>query len=229
MREIIASLNTWMVYLLLFVLALIASYLIMSITSGIRSMSERKNKTRAPSRLGCLVVLILTLTAMVLLTTLLFLRSFHVFTQKQLVATIQCYPARDSDANFEIQLDRIIKGQPQLAGRYKIKGQQWAIGGNIIKWEPWVSFLGMETMYRLGRLEGRYIRASDQQTSPQTVYSLTKDEHSPFWNFIDRFGEMLPFIDAGYGNTTFNQPDYNETFYIYVTESGFMAQRNREP
>jgi hypothetical protein len=218
-----------MVYLLLFVLALIASYLIMSIASGIRSVSERKNKSRAPSRLGCFVILILTLTAMVLLTTLLFLRSFHVFTQKQLVAMIQCYPARDSDANFEIQLDRIIKGQPQPAGRYEIKGQQWAIGGNIIKWEPWVSFLGMETMYRLSRLEGRYIKASDQQTSPQTVYSLTKAEQSPFWNFVDRFGEELPFIDAGYGNTTFNRPDYNETFYIYVTESGFMAQRNREP
>ena len=229
MREIIESLNTWMVYLLLFVLALIASYLIMSITSGIRSASERKNKSRAPSRLGCLVVLILTLTAMVLLTTLLFLRSFHVFTQKQLVAMIQCYPARDSDANFEIQLDRIVKGQPHSAGRYEIKGQQWAIGGNIIKWEPWVSFLGMETMYRLSRLEGRYIKASDQQASPQTVYSLTKTEQSSFWNFIDRFGEKLPFIDAGYGNTTFNRPDYNETFYIYVTESGFMAQRNREP
>jgi hypothetical protein len=229
MREIIESLNTWVVYLLLFVVALVGSTLIMSIASGVQSMSERKKKTRTPSRLGCLVVFILTLTAMVLLTTLLFLRSFHVFTEKQLVAMIQCYPARDSDVNFEIQLNRVIKGQPQPAGRYEIKGQQWAVGGNIIKWEPWVSFVGMETMYRLSRLEGRYVKASDQQANPQTVYSLTETEESPFWNFIDRFGEKLPFIDAGYGNTTFNRPDYNETFYIYVTESGFMAQRKREP
>jgi hypothetical protein len=113
---------------------------------------------------------------------------------------------------------------PQTASiqRYRLRGQQWSIEGHILKWDDWLNFIGLHTMYKLTRVRGRYLRTEDEMNKPATVYSLVTYEEDPRWRWLYEYGARLPFVEAVYGNTVFTFPSETKTFGIYVTTSGFM-------
>jgi hypothetical protein len=121
-------------------------------------------------------------------------------------------------------LELMTRASPTVAsiGRYRLRGQQWTIEGHILKWDDWLNFLGLRTMYKLTRVRGRYLRAADEMNEPATVYSLVANEDAPRWRWLYEYGARLPFVQAVYGNTVFTFPSESKSFDIYVTTSGFM-------
>src|SRR2546422_6430516 len=46
---------------------------------------------------------------------------------------------------------------------------------HVLKWRPIGTLLGLETIYELDRISGRYQVLSDEQTHARTVYSLAAE------------------------------------------------------
>jgi hypothetical protein len=154
-----------------------------------------------------------------------FLRSYHAFTLERPVAEILSEPlgaARTSRITV-IQLD------PPLSREFLIRGDQWMIEGDILKWDDWLNFLGLETRYRLTRVRGRYVSTRHETLERPTVYSLVRDEHHPFWKFLYEYGHRLPLVSTVYGGAVFQVTGGPHRFFLYAGPSGFIVRGKPGP
>ncbi len=174
-----------------------------------------------------LILLAIALSAAVLFL-FAFIQSYSAFTHRKLAATVYCVPV--SGTKDTMVLDLVALESPTLgrSRQYHLRGQQWAIEGHILKWDDWLNFLGLRTMYKLTRVRGRYLRAEDEMKKPATAYSLVTNEEDPRWRWLYEYGARLPLVQAVYGNTVFTFPSKTKTFLVYVTTSGFMVEEQEK-
>lgn len=152
-----------------------------------------------------------------------FLRAYHVFTYEKPVAHIIIKPLEEKQTTLvTIRQPSVYNSNDNHA--YLIKGDQWVLEGDILKWDNWLNFLGFQTRYRLTRLRGRYWRTTDEIREQQTVYSLVKDENHPFWRFLYGYGRYFPFVSTVYGNAVFQTASEKKQFRVYVGTSGFIVR-----
>jgi len=174
-----------------------------------------------------LMLLLIALSAAVLFL-LGFIQSYTAFTHRQLAAMVYCAPAEDSEDEMALWL---VTFEPPTAGylsHHRLCGQQWAVEGHILKWDDWLNLLGLQTMYKLTRVRGRYLRAEDESSKPATASSLVEQEEDPRWRWLYEYGARLPFVSAVYGNTVFTFPSDTKTFEIYATPFGFMIEEGKK-
>jgi hypothetical protein len=174
------------------------------------------------STLRLLLILLLIAVSLAFLFLGAFIQSYTAFTHREFAATVHCTPVPGTEDTMILEL--VTRESPTAAHsrRYRLRGQQWTVEGHILKWDDWLNFLGLKTMYKLTRVRGRYLRADDEMNKPATVYSLVANEEDPRWRWLYEYGARLPFVQAVYGNTVFTFPSETKSFAIYVTTSGFM-------
>ena len=57
-------------------------------------------------------------------------------------------------------------------------GDQWRIDAEFLKWKYWATLLGIDSQYRLDRLEGRYRTAAAQNTQPNLAHDSGRRQRS---------------------------------------------------
>lgn len=78
--------------------------------------------------------------------------------------------------------------------RYPLSGDQWQLDVRMIKWADGVP---AKPLYRMDRLGGRYLSLEEQQSAPQSLYSLaTGPGIIDAWESVGRFRLLFPFIEA---------------------------------
>jgi len=181
------------------------------------------------STLRLLLILLLIAVSLACLFLGAFIQSYTAFTHREFAATVHCTPVPGTEDTMILEL--VTRDSPVAAHsrRYRLRGQQWTVEGHILKWDDWLNFLGLKTMYKLTRARGRYLRADDEMNKPATVYSLVANEEDPRWRWLYEYGPRLPFVEAVYGNTVFTFPSETKSFAIYVTTSGFMIAEEERP
>jgi hypothetical protein len=155
-------------------------------------------------------------------------RSHTAFTHRQLAAMVYCMPVPEAKDEMTLWLVTFESPAVGFLSHYRLRGQQWAVEGHILKWDDWLNFLGIRTMYKLTRVRGRYLRAEEEAGQPATAYSLIENEEDPRWRWLYEYGARLPFVTAVYGNTVFTLPSETKIFRISVTTSGFMIEEGEE-
>ncbi|RMF61178.1 MAG: hypothetical protein D6743_13900, partial [Calditrichaeota bacterium] len=153
-----------------------------------------------------------------------FIQSYHAFTREELVAEVRCVPLSDDGASMQLELTPVYAGKRGMPRTFILNGDQWALEGNILKWDDWLNFAGLHTMYKLTRVRGRYESYLDEVNQPPSVYSLVEREDDPRWRWLYKYGHRLRFVSAVYGNTVYTYPSEKYTYEIYVTTSGFIAR-----
>jgi hypothetical protein len=180
------------------------------------------------STLRLLIILLVIAISVATLLLLAFLQSYTSFTQLERIATVYCTPVPDSENDMFLRLVMVNSSTGGRIQEYRVLGQQWVIEGHVLKWDNWLIFLGLPTMYKLTRVRGRYLKAEDEASMPSTAYSLVPKEEDPFWMWLYQHGSRLPFVKAVYGNATYTFPTASKALYLYVTTSGFMVQDKEE-
>ena len=94
---------------------------------------------------------------------------YERLTAEQLVGSIQFdqsgpdeYTAR---LMLEGRLDRLLH----------LRGDEWQLDARIITWKPPATILGLEPVYQLERLSGRYSSIERERTEPRTVHALAEE------------------------------------------------------
>ncbi len=213
-------------------LALLAISLVMLILFTAKRIHRilRRFQRKPMVRLGVIasirrlfLILLLISVSMAVLLLGAFIKSYTAFTQRELAATVRCTTVPGTTDTMVLEF--MIPQSPTIVQkrRYLLRGQQWTVEGHILKWDDWLNFLGLRTMYKLTRVRGRYLRAEDEMSKPATVYSLVSNENESPWRWLYEYGPRLPFVEAVYGNTVFTFPSETKTFDIYVTTTGLMV------
>ncbi len=170
-----------------------------------------------------LLILLMTSVSGMVLFMGFFFRAYQAFTYEQLVAEVITQESKEPNTSL-VTLLQYSSDVPQSSQEFLIKGDQWMLEGDILKWDNWLNFLGLHTRYRLTRLRGRYIQAEDEKKKETTLFSLVKDENHPFWRFLYKQSYRLPLVSTVYGNASYQISGKDNHFLIYVSTSGFVVR-----
>jgi len=187
----------------------------------------KRQEAKSPKLLASLRNLTLILIAVAMSGMVLFMgfffRAYQAFTFERPVAEIITQPSDEPDANLVTLIQFLLDASPS-SQQFLLKGEQWMLEGDILKWNNWLNFLGLHTRYRLTRLRGRYLHTEDEIKKEKTVYPLVKDENHPFWRYLYKYGYRLPLVSTVYGNAAFQFAGKDKHFLIYVSTSGFVVR-----
>ena len=152
------------------------------------------------------------------------LRSYHVFTQEELVAVVRCEPAPPgSAAGFLLWWTPVSQGNAGSAEKFLMRGDQWMIGGDFLKWHPWLNLLGVGNCHKLTRLNSRYLKAKAEATQSRSVYDLNGGTDL-VWSGLYRVSRWLPFVEATYGNAAYIAAEPGTRWGVYATLSGYLIK-----
>lgn len=152
-----------------------------------------------------------------------FLRSYHAFNYEKPVAEIVIHDSAE-DKVSRVTLIQFFLPDDLSSRDFFLRGDQWMIEGDIVKWDPWLNFLGLHTRYRLTRLRGRYVNTDEEVNAEKTIYSLVSQEQNPLWQYLYEYGDRLPFVSTVYGNAAFQASGEGSRYLIYVGTSGFIIR-----
>lgn len=110
--------------------------------------------------------------------------------------------------------------------RYQVLGDAWQLDVRILKWQPEGLLAGLDNLYRLERLSGRYDSVYAEQTEPRTIIELSEQPGVDLWILAQRFNDWLPWVDTVYGSGTFMPLTDGARFSITIGNTGLVARPN---
>ncbi len=149
-------------------------------------------------------------------------RTYSVLAREQKIAAVRCVERR-ANGTYLLEVTPARDGVSGTGKVYILRGDQWMIGGDLLKWKPWVLVLGARPLYKLTRLESRYLNADDEVQKPRSVIELNGGS-SRLWQWLHQQGIRLPFVDAVYGNAAFVMAEPGREWGVYVSDSGFWIR-----
>ncbi len=108
--------------------------------------------------------------------------------------------------------------------RFVIEGDQWQLDARVIKWRPWANLLGLDAMYRLERLSGRYSRADLARRRRPSVHVLTPVAAVDLWAASEPLLHWLPLFDAVYGSAVYLPMKDAVAYHVTLSQSGLLAR-----
>ena len=152
---------------------------------------------------------------------LTFLHAFHAFSGETLAARVTT--SRLGPDEFALTYAP-ADARDGAARTMRLRGDQWAISGGVVKWHPWLTALGLKSYHKPMRLSGQFARLERQRASPPTVYALdaTLDR---FWEGLYWTARYLPIVEAVYGSSAYVYVEPGSVQEVYVTPSGYMIKR----
>jgi hypothetical protein len=113
--------------------------------------------------------------------------------------------------------------------RFPVRGDQWRLDANFLKWKYWAAAVGLQSQYRLDRLEGRYSDISRQNANPAVAHSLGEPTLLDLATFSEQLGRFNFLADAVYGSSTFQAIDETRIFDVYKTPTGIITREREYP
>lgn len=167
----------------------------------------------------CLLGLVLLAVAATLITVSWNLYTYARLTHEQPAAELSFTLLEPGRYHARVVF---FEDRPPLT--VELSGNEWQVDARVIKWHGIASLLGLDTLYRLDRLSGRYIDIQDERSRPRTVYALSEDPGLDLWALSRRYEHWLPWVDARYGSAAFLPMADGARFTLSVSQSGLVAR-----
>src|SRR6267154_2328866 len=182
---------------------------------------------RKRSRVSALITLLggaLLLTSSLLLGAITVgIRGYRAFTAEALAATIKTEPLGPHHFRATVTLP------DSSLHMFDLAGDAVYVDAHVLKWRPIGTLLGLQTVYELDRIAGRYQALPDEQTRERTVYSLAHEKPFDAFDLAKRYWVLRPLVDAEYGSATFitaTAPG-GGTYEIRVSTTGLLVRPSR--
>lgn len=114
------------------------------------------------------------------------------------------------------------------ARHFELRGDEWQMDARVLKWRAMGTLLGLDTVYRLERLSGRYGDVAQERTAPRTVHALAPEAGVDFWALIRRHPRYVPLADAQYGSAAFVPMAEGAEYSVTVSASGLVVRPANE-
>ena len=107
---------------------------------------------------------------------------------------------------------------------FELHGDEWQMDARIVNWTAPATILGLDPIYRLERLSGRFSEIEREQTEPRTVHALTQAQAIDVWSVARRFPLLLPGVDAYYGTATYVPMVDGARYQVSLTRDALIAR-----
>jgi hypothetical protein len=143
---------------------------------------------------------------------------YEQLTDEQLVGVIEF--SRSAPDEFTARL--MVDGQ--LDRLLPLNGDEWQLDARIITWKPPATILGMNPVFQLERLSGRYSDIDRERSEARTVHSLAEERPLDLWSLARKFPDFAPGIDAYYGTATYVPMADGARFRITMSRDALVAR-----
>ncbi len=144
--------------------------------------------------------------------------SYDRLTAEQVISTIEF--RRVASDTYRARV--MVKGE--MDRLFELSGDEWQMDARIVSWTPPATILGLEPIYRLERLSGRYSDIERERSEPRTVHALTETDSFDVWTVAHRFPIFLPGVDAHYGTATYVPMADGARFEVSLSRDAIIAR-----
>lgn len=145
--------------------------------------------------------------------------SFNVLTGETLIAEIEFDRTGEQRYMAYLRTGDFCAEVP-----YSILGDQWRVDAQFLKWHYWATLLGLESHYRLERLEGRYRDVAEQNSKPTLSHALAPPSAIDIGGLAEGLGGMNFLADTSYGSSTYHDIDPNRTYLVYKSPTAIFTR-----
>jgi len=107
---------------------------------------------------------------------------------------------------------------------FELRGNEWQMDARMVNWQPPATLLGLDPIYQLDRLSGRYTDIADERAAERTVYALSDELPLDVWRVARRFPALMPGVDAYYGTATFLPMADGARFEVTLSRTALLAR-----
>jgi hypothetical protein len=149
------------------------------------------------------------------------IQGYRVLTAEEVAALIEVRPIAPQrfSATF-----RLADG---TTSTHELAGDELYVDAHILKWKPVGHLFGLQTLWSLDRVAGRYRSIEDERTAPRTVHALAPGRSVDLFQLRRRHAALSPFYDAEYGSATYLPVTGPAELELRVTTSGLLLRALR--
>ena len=110
---------------------------------------------------------------------------------------------------------------------FTLYGNQWRLDARFLKWHSWANLFGLDAMYRIERLGGRYAEVDVENSRRKLAYKLYPESGIDLVAVLDKYDGFLSPVDTLYGSSVYEdmRPDY--LYRVYRSQSGLLVRKER--
>ena len=143
---------------------------------------------------------------------------YERLTAEQLVGDIEFSQSAPEEYTarlmIEGQIDRLLT----------LRGNEWQLDARVVTWQPPATILGLEPVYQLERLSGRYSSIVREQNEQRTVHGLAEERPLDLWSMVRKFPRLTPGIDAFYGTATYLPMADGARFRVTLSRDALISR-----
>jgi hypothetical protein len=121
----------------------------------------------------------------------------------------------------------MIAGEPDRF--LPIKGDEWQMDARVVSWKPPATLLGLDPIYQLDRLSGRYSDVGDELSQDRTVHDLSEKLPLDIWRVARKFPRLTPGVDAYYGSATYVPMADGAKYEVTLSRTALIARPVNDP
>lgn len=148
------------------------------------------------------------------------LAAYRAFTREMVIATLSF--SQQGNQVYEVNLET---NQDREQRTLILNGDEWQLDARVLSWSGPLVVLGMEPVYRLDRIAGRYQSVERERNAPRTVIDLRSDS---LWS-ASEVSDWLPWINARFGSSVYLPMVDNGLFEVLLGAQGLVARPVNEP
>jgi len=195
--------------------AILTLVAILYLVSTIRHLRRRRLLRAGGSATFCAVTGALGTVGILLFISYL---GYERLTAEQLVGVIEFSQSAPEEYTARLMIDG------QIDRLLTLRGDEWQLDARVVTWQPPATILGLEPVYQLERLSGRYSSIDREQTEPRTVHGLAEERALDLWSMVRKFPRLTPGIDAFYGTATYLPMADGARFRVTLSRDALISR-----
>ena len=108
---------------------------------------------------------------------------------------------------------------------YELFGDEWRLDARFLKWKPLANLFGLDAMYRLERLTGRYQSIGDENSQKHQAYEIGGRPEVDLLQYLERDWKYWSPVDTAFGSSVYESVDPAYEYSVYRSQSGLLVRK----
>jgi hypothetical protein len=143
---------------------------------------------------------------------------YQRLTAEQQIAVIEFSQSGKEEYTARLMIDG------ELDRLLPIRGDEWQLDARVLTWKPPATILGLDPVYQLERLSGRYSTVDRERSEPRTVHALAEERTLDLWSLAHDFPNFAPGVDAYYGTATYLPMADGARFRVTLSRDALISR-----
>ena len=150
--------------------------------------------------------------------------AFSYFGYFQLVDEQVIGQIKFSESAPEQSVARLMLENEERDRMFEILGDEWQMDARVVTWKPPMTLLGLDPIFQLDRLSGRYSDVEEELSKHRSAHALSEPVTLDVWQFARKYPKLMPGVDAHYGTATYLPMAHGAIFEVTMTRTGLVAR-----